>query len=196
MKVQWSTGVCLVASLLAASCTRQSVASLRPAPSHSYRWPNGAPDTIRVHIADAAGVAGWDATDHARVVAALRSWESTGIPLHFQIVAPTVPADLTINWVDQFRTYQSGWTTLVADRRGQIHRATVTLALYDGNGVALADSMRSAITLHELGHALGLKHVADSTALMWPIAGTRTKLTHTDVNAVRELYEPERRMGK
>jgi predicted Zn-dependent protease len=148
--------------------------------------------TIRVRILDPYGNGG-DDTDRARVIAALDRWEETGIPLHFSVIdgpADSVrDADITVCWVRQFSRSYNGWTTLATDR-GQIRRAAVVLALNDPHGDALSDAVRSAVAMHEMGHAIGLRHATDSTALMWPVAGARDGLSPSDVEAVRRLYFP------
>ncbi|PJF28563.1 MAG: hypothetical protein CUN52_12825 [Phototrophicales bacterium] len=55
--------------------------------------------------------------------------------------------------------------------------------LYDGG-----DTDFYVVALHEIGHALGLDHSADPSAVMYAFSGTASTLQHDDILAIQRLY--------
>ena len=51
-------------------------------------------------------------------------------------------------------------------------------------------SCLNATILHELGHALGLMHSTDSSAIMWPIIAGPVQLSQDDIDGIRFIYLP------
>ncbi|CAD5125100.1 DgyrCDS13345 [Dimorphilus gyrociliatus] len=45
-----------------------------------------------------------------------------------------------------------------------------------------------SVTIHELGHSLGLAHSRERSAVMYPIYGYKKKISSDDINGIRALY--------
>lgn len=130
------------------------------------RWPDRVNKPIRVWIADGSQVAGWKADFPDRVRDAFEEWTSLDIPVRFEFVTDSANADVRVAWIDHFDTPISGKTLWARDRSWWIVNATITLALHHNGGDPLDDSAVKAISLHEVGHLLGLDHTLDTSNIM------------------------------
>ncbi len=130
------------------------------------RWPERVNKPIRVWIADGSHVAGWKDGFPARVRDAFDEWTSLDIPVRFEFVADSADADVRVAWIDHFDTPISGKTLWARDRSWWIVNATITLALHHNGGEPLDDAAVKAISLHEVGHLLGLDHTLDTSNIM------------------------------
>ena len=84
----------------------------------------------------------------------------------------------------------SGWTKSIADEsQNQILKSEITI--YDVEN--LTDNQLSAITRHELGHALGLAHSTAPEDLMAPTMTTEFPyISPCDIDAIVSLYNGEK----
>jgi hypothetical protein len=130
------------------------------------RWPDRVNKPIRVWIANGSNVADWKDEFPARVRAAFEEWTSLDIPVRFVFVTDSSDADVRVNWIDHFDTPISGKTLWARDRSWWIVNANITLALHHNGGEPLDDSAVKAISLHEVGHLLGLDHTLDTSNIM------------------------------
>ena len=130
------------------------------------RWPDRVGKPIRVWIADGSHVAGWRDEFPARVRSAFEEWTSLDIPVRFVFVTDSAQADVRVSWIDHFDTAISGKTLWARDRSWWIVNANITLALHHNGGEPLDDSAVKAISLHEVGHLLGLDHTLDTSNIM------------------------------
>ncbi len=130
------------------------------------RWPDRVSKPIRVWIADGSQVADWKDEFPARVRAAFDEWTSLDIPVRFVFVTDSADADVRVNWIDHFDTPISGKTLWARDRSWWIVNGNITLALHHNGGEPLDDSAVKAISLHEVGHLLGLDHTLDTSNIM------------------------------
>ena len=151
------------------------------------RWPdrNGRP--ITVWIQPSSRERGWRADLPMQVRDAFREWDALRLPVHFAFTSDSARADVRVAFIDRFAEPISGRTRWVRDEDWWITDADIVLALHHRNGASLdADAMR-AMTLHEIGHLLGLDHTADVASIMAPKVRVRA-LSSTDRATVRLLY--------
>ena len=130
------------------------------------RWPERVDKPIRVWISNGSDVAGWKDEFPDRVRAAFDEWTSLDIPVRFVFVTDSAQADVRVNWIDHFDTAISGKTLWARDRSWWIVNGNITIALHHNGGEPLDDSAVKAISLHEVGHLLGLDHTLDTSNIM------------------------------
>ena len=98
--------------------------------------------------------------------AAFDEWTGLDIPVRFVFVTDSAQSDVRVSWIDHFDTAISGKTLWARDRSWWIVNANITLALHHNGGEPLDDSAVKAISLHEVGHLLGLDHTLDTSNIM------------------------------
>lgn len=151
------------------------------------RWPDRRGLPLRVWVQPAAPFQGWDAAYVREVRDAFREWDALGLPVRFAFTTDSLRADVHVTFIDHFNEPISGRTKWVRDDDWWITDADIILATHHRDGDALdADAMR-AMTLHEVGHLLGLDHTADGGNVMAPRVRVRA-LSPADRATVRLLY--------
>jgi predicted Zn-dependent protease len=150
------------------------------------RWSDHVERPLLVWI-DSLPVITGDQVDYpAAVRAAFHSWSMAGIPLRFAYVASPRQADIRVRWTDHL-DHKTGSTTWRTDRAGWLEGSDITLATHISTGAALDERGMHAIALHEVGHALGLSHSADSRDVMAPLVRV-DGLSTVDRATIRYLY--------
>ncbi|MDB4880327.1 MAG: peptidase and matrixin and adamalysin [Gemmatimonadetes bacterium] len=151
------------------------------------RWPDRRGVPLQVWVQPVAALDDWNVAYVREVRAAFREWDALHLPVRFAFVGDSARADVHVSFVDRFREPISGRTRWVRDDDWWITDGDIMLATHHRTGQVLdADAMR-AMTLHEVGHLLGLDHTSDGDNIMAPKVRVRS-LSSADRATVRLLY--------
>ena len=151
------------------------------------RWPERLEKPIPVWIQPSSMVKGWKPEYVALARQAFTDWQETGIPIEFRFVADSAKAEVHLGWIDRFREPISGRTLWARDDDWWILDGRISIAMHHRTGEALDPAAIKAITLHEVGHLIGLDHTRDPATIMTPRVRVR-QLTVQDKATVRLLY--------
>lgn len=152
-----------------------------------HRWDGRTTIPVRVHLASDT-VANFQSEFLESVRQAFRRWEGAGVPVRFDLTADSTRAEVHVRWIDQFDIERSGQTDLTWNQDGQLLSGVMTIATHDHSGRVMGPEDVRIVTLHEVGHLIGLEHSPDSTDLMFPVAKVRD-LSVRDVQTARLLYD-------
>jgi hypothetical protein len=154
---------------------------------------------IRVTIdADPDTRDGWRSYGGRRLRVVLERWNSVDLPVRLVAARSPREADISVYVIPAFpreagsegsERYRAGLTRLTYQGNREIVKATILVAETTPMGHRYSVTDQMATLMHEVGHALGLPHVANPTALM----ATRTRasgVTAVDVNLARSVYGP------
>ena len=146
------------------------------APAQSAGSPPAQPvDAIPYFVADGAGRSGYRASDRELATWAINAWQrSAGAALRFE-PAPEARALLRVYWADPADgQYGEMRPFMVGDQRGAavyVRPDTTSLGPDIARQTRLDPLLRDSIVyltcVHELGHALGLRHTDDFADIMY-----------------------------
>ena len=151
------------------------------------RWPDRTRRPLRVWVQPTAAIADFQPDFPEEVREAFREWQATGIPVRFEFVDQPGAADIHVTWLDRFDEPISGKTRWARDDAWWIVEANISIAIHHNGNEALDHSAIRAISLHEVGHLLGLDHTGDVLNIMTPRVRARA-LSEADSATVVLLY--------
>ena len=150
------------------------------------RWPSQK-GTLTIAIVP-GGPAAFTPTMVDYVREAVQTWNPATIQLQAVETQDTAAADVVVRWIDHFPFARGGQTDVTSDRAGQIVHASVNVAVNDSAGQPLPIAAVRAVTLHEVGHALGLPHSPVVGDIMYPTA-EGFRLSDRDQASLALLYD-------
>jgi predicted Zn-dependent protease len=151
------------------------------------RWRERDGSPLAVWIQPTSAVAGWSEEYTADVHTAFADWDALQLPVRFTFTSDSASADVHVTFVDHFDEPISGRTRWARDDDWWITDADIALAVHHRDGLMLDSEAMHAMSLHEIGHLLGLDHTADPTSIMASRVRVRA-LSAADRATVRLLY--------
>ena len=151
------------------------------------RWPNRPNHPLIVWVQPNSDIEGWNDNYVSEVRSAFREWDALSLPVRFTFTSDSSDADIHVTFVDHFEEPISGRTNWARNDHWWITDADIALAVYHREGSILDGESMHAMSLHEIGHLLGLDHTSDSTSIMAPKVRVRG-LSRADKATVRLLY--------
>jgi hypothetical protein len=182
-------GACAGGRLGAASARADSLTYLGSGLDDSEslrRWPDD-DLPITVWIADAPGSRARSERRRAIARDAFHAWTQAGVPERFAFVADSSRAMVKVLWRKQLPDRRAGQVTRQADADGWLRAAVVELSIRNMKGAVQDTATLRAVSLHEVGHLLGLEHSPDERDIMAPWVVAR-RLSSRDRATVRALY--------
>jgi predicted Zn-dependent protease len=156
------------------------------------RWP-GHQFPLRVYVEQSGG-AGYRAHLPAMVQQAMNSWTAVSQnKLSFVLVSDPASANISVQWVPYSTATECGDTVTnwTPDANGNqwITHAAIKISTWSNNG-ATSDREIAKCTLHELGHALGLKHSSNPGDIMYHQSNGAQVATlgQRDATTINRLY--------
>jgi predicted Zn-dependent protease len=160
------------------------------------RWP-AARMPIKIYVADGAGVPGFTQGFDKLVRQAFTDWAkvSNGL-IKCQFVEQPKDADIECYWLADpqklANAAEDGETRFSLNHEGMVHATMQLLTVPSMPEMPLTENRFRQITLHEVGHALGLNgHTADPRDAMYFSSTLEDKwrdLSQRDKNTIARLY--------
>ena len=151
------------------------------------RWADRGGNPFRVAILE-GGSPDYGVRMAGFVREAASRWERAGVGFLFAFTGDSADADILFRWQESFRNgNQAGVTDLRWSNAGPVVHAYVALATRNAGDSLFTDEAMLGAAIHELGHALGLPHSADSEDVMFPVTRV-TAVSERDRATARLLY--------
>jgi hypothetical protein len=151
------------------------------------RWPDREGAPLVVWVQNKSSIPSWSPTFVEAVRDAFLEWDAVDLPVRFTFTEDSLAADVHVTWVDHFDEPISGRTKWARDDAWWITDADIVLAVNHRNGPTLDDDAMHAMTLHEVGHLLGLDHTKDQSSVMAAKVRVRS-LSRADRATARLIY--------
>lgn len=148
---------------------------------------------LKVYIANGNKISGFVSDYRTSVIKSLKAWEraSRG-KIRFTVTNSKTNSDIVVDWVDGFVGEKVGESPYVAVG-GVIIRSDVNLSTKMPDGSPMVPKELYAISLHEFGHALGIKghspYPDDVMYFAYNQKNYNGMLTQSDTNTIRMLYQ-------
>lgn len=133
---------------------------------NNARWPDRQMEPLRVWIQPHSDLPDFHASYPVRAREAFERWTRAGVPVAFTFVVDSARSDIPVVWVDKFDMPISGRTRWTRDQHWWIVGSSIEVALHHQSGTPLEPEAIYVITLHEIGHVLGLDHTQDERSIM------------------------------
>jgi len=151
------------------------------------RWPDRGGAPIRIALLE-GGTPDYGARMAGFVREAASRWEAAGTGWRFGFTGDSAEADIVVRWRASFGNgNQAGVTDLRWTNAGPVRHAYVSLATRNEGDSLFSDEALLGAAIHELGHAMGLPHSADSADVMYPVTRVTT-ISDRDRATARLLY--------
>ncbi len=157
---------------------------------------------LKIYISNGKGVSGYRPIFRPFIVRSFNTWyEASGNKLRYQIVDDKKDADITVNWThdplsmsESGRTRQkAGLTWVNADSNKKIGNATVKIRTVNGFDPSkfISDGEAASVSMHEIGHSLGLGHSTSYSDIMYFGSSSKQKgfPTKRDRATIARLYK-------
>lgn len=151
------------------------------------RWPVRVTTPIRVWVDEPVQLDKWDEQFPSSVRDGFDGWVDAGIPMRFTFIRDSASADVHVRFIPRFPTGISGKTMWTRTNDWWLVSADIVLSLTHPNGGPVTPLQMRAISLHEVGHLLGLDHTSDYANIMSPRVRVRD-LSDADRATIRLLY--------
>lgn len=154
---------------------------------NNARWPDRQLEPLRVWVQPSSALSDFHPSYPVRAREAFERWMRAGVPVAFVFVRDSSACDIPVTWIDRFDMPISGRTRWTHDQHWWIVGSSIQVALHHQSGAALDPPAIYAITLHEIGHVLGLDHTQDERSIM--AARVRVAdLSEIDEHTVQLVY--------
>lgn len=151
------------------------------------RWPDRGGRPFRVAILE-GGSPDYGVRMAGFVREAASRWEAAGVGFWFAFSGDSADADILVRWRESFGNgNQAGVTDLRWSNAGPVVHAYVSLATRNAGDSLFTDEAMLGAAVHELGHAMGLPHSADSGDVMFPVTRV-TAVSARDRASAQLLY--------
>jgi tetratricopeptide (TPR) repeat protein len=148
---------------------------------------------LKVYIHSGAGIEGYQNVFKSKIISALRTWQSAmKNRIRFITINSPQNADIKITWIDKFDGHKIGENPFVS-LKDTILRSDINISTVMPDGRTKTTDEVYTVTLHELGHALGMQghspHPEDLMYYSLNPANNKSRLSQRDVNTMELLYK-------
>lgn len=153
-----------------------------------FHW-NNQNGNIRVYIEQPDNIAGWSPEYISRFKAACKQWQlALGDQVRFSFTEdPTEKADVTIHWNGAYEKLAG--LTRCRHYNGKLATADITLNLKNYDNQLFAPEIVYRLSLHEVGHLLGLMgHSRNPKDIMFPTLSMAKGISSRDAATLRKVY--------